>query len=85
MFLFRYCVLDVGLWLQGHSELETPGEVMRISLPDTKDIVSSRIVTDLAANELILYSRPSSKNYMIGRTWSSLLGTFVLAHERLFQ
>lgn len=78
LFLLRYRLLDVGLWLWRCSQLKTPRDIIRISLPDTKDIVSSRIVT--TNSELILYSRPSSKNYAIGQASSSLSETFVLAH-----
>lgn len=85
LFLFRYCILDVGLWLWRHTELKLPGNIMCTSLPDTQSIVSSKIATVcLAMDELIFYSRPGSKNYMTGRAWSALPEIFAITHENIF-
>lgn len=56
LFLLRYRVLDIGLWLWRHSGSKTPRDrIMRTSLPDTQGIVSSRIATSLATNDLIIF------------------------------
>lgn len=56
LFLLRYCVLDIALWLWRHSGSKTPGDrIMRTSLPDTQGIVSSRIATSMATNDLFIF------------------------------
>lgn len=43
LFLLRYRVLDVGIWLWRHTESKTPGDIIRTTLPETQSIVSSKI------------------------------------------
>lgn len=47
LFLFRYRVLDIALWIWKYPESKTSVEVTRTSLPSVIEIVRSKVTTSL--------------------------------------
>lgn len=85
LFLFRYRVLDIGLWIHDLDQRTPSNIVLRTSLPSNTGIVSP--LNDSTGGPLhklwFVFSRRDSRACTIGQNLSGPPETFVLNHQHL--